>query len=208
MDRDATFTAETPRARDAEPAIVSTRRLRDFTGVGYDKGRNKFWQATWFATQNLIFLKWWCPARLRPMILRVFGAYVGDRVFIRHRVRVLWPWKLSIGDDCWIGEDAWLLNLEPITIERDVCISQGAFLCGGSHKWRLPAFEYDNGAITVGAGAWVAARSIILRGTEIPADAVIPAGSVVAASAWDSPERAVNNVGNANYFSGKQESVQ
>ncbi|WP_416210826.1 putative colanic acid biosynthesis acetyltransferase [Frankia sp. Cr2] len=157
---------------------AAERRLRDFTGAGYDKGRNKAWQAAWFATQNLVFGKWWCPSALRPVLLRTFGARVGERVFIRHRVRVLWPWKLSIGDDCWIGEDAWLLNLETITIENDVCISQGTFLCTGSHNRHDPAFEYDNGPITVGAGAWIAAHCIVLRGTSIPPGTVVPLGTV------------------------------
>ena len=112
---------------------VADRSLRTFTGAGYDKGRPVAVQALWFATMNLVFMKWWFPARLRPGLLRAFGATVGERVFIRHRVRVLWPWKLTIGDDCWIGEDAWLLNLEPITLEHDVCLSQGALLRTGSH---------------------------------------------------------------------------
>ena len=83
---------------------------------------------------------------------------------IRHRVRVQWPWKLSIGDDCWIGEGVWLLNLEPITVEHDVCLSQEAFICTGCHRHRDPAFEFDNGPIAIGAGAWVAARATVLRG--------------------------------------------
>lgn len=159
-------------------AGVSQRRLRDFTGAGYDKGRSKLWQAAWFAVMNLVFLKWWLPPRLRPAILRAFGADVGERVFIRHRVRVLWPWKLSIGDDCWIGEGAWLLNLEPITIEHDVCISQEALLCTGSHKHRDPAFEYDNGPIHLGAGAWIAARATVLRGAVVGSRSVVAAGTV------------------------------
>src|ERR1041384_6974998 len=122
----------------SEPIVSITgtpsveRDLRAFTGAGYDKGRNKLWQAAWFATMNLVFMKWWLPPRFRPAILRFFGATVGERVLIRHRVRVQWPWKLTIGDDCWIGEGAWLLNLEPITLEDDVCVSQEAFLCTGN----------------------------------------------------------------------------
>ena len=152
--------------------------LRSFTGAGYDKGRPKWIQALWFATQNLVFAKWWLPARFRPVILRLFGAQIGERVFIRHRVRVLWPWKLSIGDDSWIGEDAWLLNLEQITIGNDVCISQGAVLCTGSHDMRSPSFEYDNGPITIADGAWVAAFAMVLRRVVVERDAVVAAGAI------------------------------
>lgn len=155
------------------------RSLRNFTGVGYDRGRGVLWQASWFACQNILFVGWWCPRTWRPGLLRLFGASVGDRVFIRHRVRVLWPWKLVIGDDCWIGEDVWLLNLEHITIGKDVCLSQGAFLCTGSHDRRSPSFEYDNGPISVGNGAWVAAQALVLRGVTIGAGAVVGARAVV-----------------------------
>jgi putative colanic acid biosynthesis acetyltransferase WcaF len=157
---------------------VVARRLADFTRAGYDKGRGKLWQAAWFAVMNLVFMAWWCPVRLRPVILRAFGATIGRQVFIRHRVRVLWPWKLTIGDNCWIGEGVWLLNLEPITIDHDVCISQEALLCTGSHAHRDPAFEYDNGPIHVGAGAWIATRATVLRRAVVVAGEVVPAGSV------------------------------
>ena len=157
----------------------ATRSLAAFMGRGYDKGRPRAWQAAWFATQNLVFGAWWLPARFRPLILRAFGAHVGSGVFIRHRVRVLWPWKLSIGDSCWIGEDVWLLNLEPITLGSDVCLSQGVFLCTGSHDRKSPSFEYDNGPIAVEAGAWVAARALVLRGVRIGARSTVGASAVV-----------------------------
>ena len=51
-----------------------------------------------------------------------------------------------------VGEGAWLLNLEPITIGHDVCISQEALLCTGSHDRHDPAFGYDNGPIVVEDG--------------------------------------------------------
>jgi putative colanic acid biosynthesis acetyltransferase WcaF len=161
-----------------KPQVGRDPRLRTFTGAGYDKGRSKLWQGVWFAVMNLVFAKWWLPSRLRPAILRAFGAKVGERVLIRARVRVLWPWKLEIGDDCWIGEGAWLLNLEQITIERDVCISQEAFLCTGSHRTADPAFEFDNGPIKISAGAWVAARATVLRGATIGPGEVVSAGLI------------------------------
>lgn len=136
-------------------------------------------QALWFCCLNLVFMKWWCPARLRVLMLRMFGADVGKGVLVRHRVRVLWPWKLAIGDHCWIGEGAWLLNLESIELEHDVCISQEALLCTGSHDAKSPTFEYDNAPIRICAGAWVAARATVLRGVTVGPNAVVPAGTVL-----------------------------
>jgi putative colanic acid biosynthesis acetyltransferase WcaF len=160
------------------PVERRPRDLSAFTGAGYDKGRSRLWQAAWFATMNLVFAKWWLPPRFRPAILRAFGAQVGERVLIRHRVRVLWPWKLKIGDDCWIGEGAWLLNLEPIVIEDDVCLSQESMLCTGSHRAGDPAFEFDNAPIRIGRGAWVAARATVLRGTTVDAGEVVGSHAV------------------------------
>jgi putative colanic acid biosynthesis acetyltransferase WcaF len=102
-------------------------------------------------------------------------------------VTIHWPWKLSVGEDSWIGAGAWLLNLEPITIGSDVCISQWALVCTGSHHADDPTFEFDNAPITIEDGAWIAARSTILRGVTIGADSVVGAGTVVAK---DVPPRA------------------
>jgi putative colanic acid biosynthesis acetyltransferase WcaF len=164
------------------------RSLAGFTGKGYDRGRPVPHQVAWYVTQNLIFTKWWFPARWRPGLLRFFGAEVGQGVLIRSRVRVHWPWKLSVGQDCWIGEGAWLLNLEPITLGNDVCVSQDAFVCTGSHDRRSPTFEFDNAPIVLEDGAWVAARAIVLRGVRVGRGAVVAAGGV---AHHDVPEGAV-----------------
>jgi putative colanic acid biosynthesis acetyltransferase WcaF len=155
------------------------RDLSTFTKGGYDKGRPVAVQALWFAVMNLVFSRWWCPARLRVAILRCFGARVAANVLIRHRVRVLWPWKLSIGANSWIGEGAWLLNLEPIDIGPDVCVSQEALLCTGGHDHRAVDFRYRNAPIRLEAGSWVGARAVVLPGVTVGAGAVVAAGAVV-----------------------------
>ncbi|MCX5172809.1 DapH/DapD/GlmU-related protein [Streptomyces antibioticus] len=165
---------QTTSARPAVPA----RSLRGFTGAGYDKGRPPLIQAAWYAALHLLFVKWWFPARWRPALLRAFGARVGQRVLIRRGVRVHWPWKLDIGDDVWIGEDAWILNLEPVTIGSDCCVSQGALLCTGSHRRRSATFEFDNGPVRLEPGSWVAARGVVLRGVTVGRGAVVGAGAV------------------------------
>lgn len=155
------------------------RRLGQFTGVGYDKGRGVLWQATWQLASSLLVMPWFVPSRMRVVVLRAFGARIGSGVNFRSGVRVHWPWKLEIGDDSWIGERVWLLNLEPIRIGSDVCVSQAAFLCTGSHDQRSPSFEFDNSPIRIEDGAWIAARATILRGVTVGANAIVGATALV-----------------------------
>lgn len=155
-----------------------SRRLRGFTGRGYDKGRPKVVQALWLVASD-ITMQWWFPAGARVSVLRVFGANIAEGVLIRHRVRIHWPWKLIIGRDSWIGEGTWILNLEPVTIGSDVCVSQDVLLCTGSHDRHSPTFEFDNGPIEIGDGAWVAARATVLRGVTVGPRATIGATALV-----------------------------
>ncbi|WP_345041421.1 DapH/DapD/GlmU-related protein [Georgenia daeguensis] len=114
--------------------------------------------------------------------MRAFGATIGANALIRHRVRIHWPWKLHVGDNSWIGEGAWILNLEPVTIGSNVCISQDVLICTGSHQMDSPTFEFDNASISIEDEVWVAARATILRGVTIGQQAVIGATALVTKS--------------------------
>lgn len=148
-------------------------------GRPYDKGRGFVPQALWVGVSTLVFTQVWCPNRLRLAILRWFGAQVGTGVLVKHRVRIQWPWKLSIGNDSWVGTDAELYNIDDIVIGSDVCISQHVYVCTGSHDRHSPSFDFDNGPITIENGVWLCARSTILRGVTIGARSVVGAGSLV-----------------------------
>jgi len=155
------------------------RNLVSFKSSGYDRERNKIWQALWFATSFLIFQPFWCPNRVRTLILKFFGSKVGKRVFIRNDVRIMWPWKLDLGDDCWLGEGLRIINLDRVSIGNDVCISQQAMLCTGSHDHKKADFPYLNSPISIRDGAWIGARAIVLAGANIGRCAVVAAGEVV-----------------------------
>lgn len=167
---------------DKEP-VAKTQRVRldlfDST-VGLDRGRGPFIEAFWYLTKCLFFLSplpW--PQHLKIFLLRIFGGKVGSGVVIKPRVNIHFPWKLSIGDHCWIGEEALILNFEPVTIGNHVCLSQRVFLCTGNHDFRDRAFSYRNAPISIGSGAWIGAQSFIGPGTEIGTESVVTAGSVV-----------------------------
>lgn len=152
----------------------------DLSGcTGYDKGRGFVQQVLWQAVSGLIFIRWWCPASFRVTILRAFGAQIGEGVNIKPRVRIHWPWRLSIGDHSWIGEDAWILNLVHISIGAQSIVSQSVLLCSGSHDIHSPTFELDNAPVTIGNGSWIATRATVLRGVTVGDNAVVGAGALV-----------------------------
>ncbi|MBA3021968.1 DapH/DapD/GlmU-related protein [Propionicimonas sp.] len=153
--------------------------LAGFTGAGYSRGGSAIKQVAWLLTSGLITSHWWCPPSVRAKLLSAFGAALGRNVLIRHRVRIHWPWKLTVGDNSWIGEGTWILNLEPVHIGANTCISQDVFICTGSHDHNSPTFEFDNAPITIGDGAWVAARATVLRGVRIGDNATVGANALV-----------------------------
>jgi putative colanic acid biosynthesis acetyltransferase WcaF len=91
---------------------------------------------------------------------------------------VKFPWRLTVGDYVWIGEDAWLDNLAPIAIGDHVCISQGVYLCTGNHDWSKPEFTLKTQAIAIESGSWLAANSSVAPGVTVGQGAILSLGSV------------------------------
>lgn len=144
------------------------------------------WMLTeWLLVTNPIQLS----SKLRIVALRLFGAHIGDGVIMRPRVRVKFPWKLSIGDRSWIGEGVWFHNQDRIEVGSDVVLSQDTFLTTGSHRART-----DMGLITrpvvIEDGAWITSRCVVLGGAHVGRSAlakpltvvrgVVPAAAIVA----------------------------
>ena len=115
----------------------------------------------------------------RVLLLRAFGARIGSSCRLKPGLRVKFPWRLKIGNDCWLGEDAWLDNLALITIGDRVCLSQNTYLCTGNHNFRSIGFDLMLGAIVIGDDAWIAARAVLAPGTVIGTGVVVAIGSVV-----------------------------
>lgn len=128
----------------------------------------------------IVFQSGWFPFYgVKRWLLRVFGASVGRGVVLKPHVRIKFPWCCQLGNDCWIGEDVWIDNLANVQIANDVCLSQGAYLCTGSHDHRSTTFDLIVKPIVIEEQAWVAARSVVLQGVTIGQGAVVAAGSVV-----------------------------
>lgn len=150
---------------------------------GFKRGKASYVLILWQFCRLLFFESSFpLPSRLRVNVLRLFGAKIGRNVYLKPNVKIHFPWKLTIGDDTWVGEEALILNLEPIYIGNNVCISQRSFLCSGNHDYRSPNMRYRNQAIKVEDGAWIGAQSFIAPGLVVGADSVICAGSILLTS--------------------------
>lgn len=157
--------------------------LSQYSVRHFDRGASRLKEAAWYLVKCCFFvnpLPW--PYPLRVALLRLFGARIGREVVIRWDVNISFPWRLAIGDYVWIGEGVMILSLAPVTIGSNVCVSQRAFLCTGSHDFRSKTFDLQTKPITIGDGCWIAAQAFIGAGVEIGAASVVSAGSVVTES--------------------------
>lgn len=132
-------------------------------------------QATLFRLSPQFLYGW------RRWLLRIFGANIGAGVLVRPTARIVYPWKLSVGSNSWIGDYAEIYSLGPIEIGRNAVVSQYAYLCTGSHDLSAIGFDIFSKPIRVGDEAWVAAGAFIHPGVNIGRGSVVAARSVVTA---------------------------
>jgi putative colanic acid biosynthesis acetyltransferase WcaF len=132
----------------------------------------------------LVSNPWQISSRLRRAALVAFGARIGSGVVLRPRLRVRFPWKLTIGDRSWIGEDVWLHNQDHLIIGADAVVSQGTFVTTGSHAHRRDMALITK-PIVIDDGAWVTARCVVLGGSRIGVSALVTPGTVVSGDVPD-----------------------
>lgn len=170
----------------------SQRRYQDlsiFHLPPRERGRPKWFVFLWMLVQGTLWR--WSPRPLygwRRFLLRAFGAKIGIGVLIRPSASVTYPWRISIGDHSWVGDDCTLYSLDIITIGASVSIAHDVYLCTGYHDidrldfrqgtapiviedecW-LPNDVFVGPGVTIGRGTVVGARSSVFSN--------LPAGSI------------------------------
>ena len=155
-------------------------RLDLYDNSDFDRGANRLVEIAWVVCKVLFFLNPWpWPSAMRATLLRIFGARIGQGVVIRSGVNITFPWRLIVGDHVWIGEDALLLTLAPVTIGSHVCLSQRIFLCTGSHDWKRKTFDLQTSPIVIEDQVWISSQAFVRPGTRVGMGSVVSAGSVV-----------------------------
>lgn len=156
------------------------QNLSQFESPQGVRGRSRWFVQFWWLFEKVF-------VRSTPQVMygwrrfawRLFGARIGRDVLIRPGVRVTFPWKVTLGDHCWIGDDAVLYSIDDITIGEHSVVSQEAYLCTGTHDHENVSFPLITGPIKVSAECWVGARAFVGPGVDIGRGAIIGACSVV-----------------------------
>lgn len=115
----------------------------------------------------------------RRLLLRCFGAKIGQGVHVYPKVEIWAPWNLEIGDLSGIGDGASLYSQDKIKIGKKVVISQGTQLCTGTHDYTDPGFPLRTKPIHVEDNVWITMKCFVHPGVTIGQGAVVGAGSVV-----------------------------
>jgi putative colanic acid biosynthesis acetyltransferase WcaF len=155
-------------------------RLDLFDNSSLDRGRPRWFEALWVLTRCFFFttsLPW--PNGMKRVLLRRFGAKVGKGVVIRPGVYVHFPWRLVVGDHCWIGDSCQLLNIAPITFEDHVALAHEVYLAAGGHDIRSATMAGKHAPILIKTGSWVASRAFIGPGVTVHERVVVGAAAVV-----------------------------
>jgi putative colanic acid biosynthesis acetyltransferase WcaF len=155
-----------------------TVRLDLFDSNSFKRGRGVLTEALWLLAFAPLMTSQLPGSRWRVSLLRAFGARIGKAVVIKPHVIIKFPWRLTVGDHSWIGERVWIDNLAPVSIGSHVCISQGAYLCTGSHDWSRASFDLITKHIHIEESAWVCAKAVIGPGVTVGKGAVVGLGAV------------------------------
>lgn len=142
-------------------------------------GASRIRQVTWYIVNILFFMNPLNPiSSIKCTLLRWFGARVGKGVVLKPSINIKYPWKLTVGDFSWIGENVWIDNLAQVTIGANVCISQGAMLLTGNHDYTKSTFDLIVKPIKLEDGVWIGAQSLVCPGILCASHAVLAARSV------------------------------
>jgi len=142
--------------------------------------KNRIMRLIWNIFHFFLFLPSPRPFhRWRIFLLKLFGAKIGNNCHIYRKVKIWAPWNLRLGDYIGIADNVNLYNMDIISIDDYSTISEGAYLCCGSHDYNSKNFQLFTKPIIIKKKVWICAQVFIHPGIIISEGCVVGARSVV-----------------------------
>lgn len=165
--------------------------LGKYDNSWFEPGRGFGARFLWYCINALFFNSYLMPVSfVKVALLRFFGAKVGKGVVIKPCVNIKYPWRLSVGDNSWIGENVWIDNLCDVLIGNNVCISQGAYILTGNHNYKSSSFDLIIKPVLLQDGVWIGAKAVVCPGVTCYSYSILTVGSVATS---DLPEYSISS---------------
>lgn len=144
-----------------------------------DKLKNLFWglinnSLFRFTPPVLTFFR-----KYRVFLLKSFGANLDWTVSIHPKVKIDYPWNLSMKNLSSLGEGCWVYAMDNICIGEKTCIGKDVYLLTGSHDISSPTFNLITKPIDIGSFCWLTTGVTVLPGISIGDGCVVSANSTV-----------------------------
>jgi putative colanic acid biosynthesis acetyltransferase WcaF len=153
--------------------------LSQFDTGNFNKGASNLKQVLWYFVNALFVRASWNPFMgIKIILLKLFGAKIGKGLIIKNNVIIKFPWKLTIENHVWLGENCWIDNLDYVIIGNNVCISQGVHILTGNHDYTISSMPYRNEPVVLKEGVWIGAKSVVCPGVTCHSHSILAAGSV------------------------------
>ena len=156
-------------------------------GIPYDgtsfNRRNRLARLIWQLVWLLLFRPTPPPAHVwRCWLLRRFGAKIHPSCHVYSSAKIWAPWNLVMAENSCLGPDVNCYSMALIQLGKRAIVSQGVYLCTGSHDYTQESFQLFAEPILIDSDVWICAQSFVAPGVRIGEGAVIGARSVVTRS--------------------------
>lgn len=115
----------------------------------------------------------------RSNVYRLFGAKIGKNVKISNSALLYYPWNVTIGDYCWIGDHCNLYSIDKIVLGNNVALGHNIFVSTAAHDIANPTFETIRKPVRICDEVWIASNAFINMGVTLNKGVVIGACAVV-----------------------------
>ena len=123
---------------------------------------------------------------LRLLILKLVGVKCGHGVAFERGIRLDFPWRLTIGNNCYISKLVYFdCRGGFITIGNSNDISEGALIYTLTHDIQSEDFGIKSGDVVIGNRNWICVRAIVLPGTRLGVGNVLSSNSVFSGTSAD-----------------------
>jgi len=144
---------------------------------------NKLARVTWGVVYLLLFRFTPAPCfAWRRILLQLFGAKLSPSVHIYPSARIWAPWNLTMESRACLAQEVFCYNIDQVFLGADSTVSFRSHLCAAGHDINDPARPLVTGPIRIERGAYVFADAFIGMNVTIGEGAVVAARSVVVRS--------------------------